>query len=74
MFLFENVRGLLPHDKGRTYATITGISEQAGYAIQKQVLNAWDYGNAQKREPFAGVDDTRLKRIYEYAKESVREH
>lgn len=50
MFLFENVRGLLTHDKGRTYATITNIFEQAGYSIQKQVLNAWDYGNPQKRE------------------------
>lgn len=50
MFLFENVRGLLTHDKGRTYATITSIFEQAGYSIQMEVLNAWDYGNPQKRE------------------------
>lgn len=50
MFLFENVRGLLTHDKGRTYATILNIFEQAGYTIQKDVLNAWNYGNAQKRE------------------------
>ena len=50
MFLFENVRGLLTHDKGRTYETITNIFEQAGYSIQMEVLNAWDYGNPQKRE------------------------
>ena len=50
MFLFENVRGLLTHDKGRTYKTITDIFENAGYKIQKRVLNAWDYGVAQKRE------------------------
>lgn len=50
MFLFENVRGLLTHDKGRTYTTITNIFEQAGYTIQKKVLNAWDFGNPQKRE------------------------
>ncbi len=50
MFLFENVRGLLTHDKGRTYVTITNIFEQAGYTIQKKVLNAWDYGVPQKRE------------------------
>jgi DNA (cytosine-5)-methyltransferase 1 len=50
MFLFENVRGLLTHDKGRTYQTILGIFEQTGYTIQKAVLNAWDYGVAQKRE------------------------
>ena len=53
MFIFENVKGLLTHDKGRTYETILDIFEQAGYFIsenQKKVLNAWDYGVAQKRE------------------------
>lgn len=53
MFLFENVKGLLTHDRGRTYKTILEIFSQAGYTIeehQKKVLNAWDYGVAQKRE------------------------
>ena len=50
MFLFENVRGLLSHDHGKTYKTMTAIFEQAGYKIQKKVLNAWDYGVPQKRE------------------------
>ena len=50
MFLFENVRGLLTHDRGRTYKTIANIFETTGYSIQKKVLNAWDYGVAQKRE------------------------
>ena len=50
MFLFENVRGLKTHDKGRTYRTITDIFEQAGYTVTNRVLNAWDYGVAQKRE------------------------
>ena len=50
MFLFENVKGLLTHDGGKTYSTILDIFEKAGYSIQKKVLNAWDYGVAQKRE------------------------
>jgi DNA (cytosine-5)-methyltransferase 1 len=53
MFLFENVRGLLTHDSGKTYKTILKIFEEEGYTIhenQKRVLNAWDYGVAQKRE------------------------
>ena len=49
-FLFENVRGLLTHDRGRTYKTILKVFAESGYTIQKAVLNAWDYGNAQKRE------------------------
>lgn len=50
MFLFENVRGLLTHDHGKTYKTMLKVFEDAGYDIQKQVLNAWNYGVAQKRE------------------------
>ena len=53
MFIFENVKGLLTHDKGRTYETILNIFEEAGYYIgenQKKELNSWDYGVAQKRE------------------------
>lgn len=53
MFLFENVKGLLTHQKGQTYKTILSIFEQEGYTItkhQKKVLNAWNYGVAQKRE------------------------
>jgi DNA (cytosine-5)-methyltransferase 1 len=50
MFLFENVRGLLTHDGGKTYQTIKNVFEDAGYTIQYAVLNAWDYGVAQKRE------------------------
>lgn len=50
MFLFENVKGLQSHDGGKTYTTMLNIFEQAGYKIQKKVLNAWDFGVAQKRE------------------------
>lgn len=40
MFLFENVKGLLTHDHGKTYNTMLDIFESAGYEIQKKVLNA----------------------------------
>lgn len=50
MFLFENVKGLLSHDNGRTFKTILDIFEQQGYNIKYKVLNAIDYEVAQKRE------------------------
>lgn len=50
MFLFENVRGLLTHDHGKTYSTMLDIFTRSGYTIDKQVLNAWNYGVPQKRE------------------------
>lgn len=66
MFLFENVKGLLTHDKGRTYKTITDIFESTGYTIQKKVLNAWDYGVAQKRERLItiGIRNDLVDRIH----------
>lgn len=50
IFLFENVRGLLSHDKGRTFKTILDIFQQEGYTTHHQVLNAWFYDVPQKRE------------------------
>ena len=50
MFLFENVRGLSTHDRGRTYQTMLNVFTDCGYRVDKKILNAWDYGNAQKRE------------------------
>ncbi|MCL2610320.1 MAG: DNA cytosine methyltransferase [Defluviitaleaceae bacterium] len=49
-FLFENVRGMISHDKGRTYKTILDIFKKEGYTVKAEILNAWDYGVAQKRE------------------------
>lgn len=50
IFLFENVRGLLSHDKGQTINNMLDIFKEQGYTVQKKVLNAWDYGVPQKRE------------------------
>ena len=69
MFLFENVRGLLTHDHGRTYETILRVFENEGYSIQKKILNAWDYGNAQKRERLITVgirDDLKDRTTFDF--------
>lgn len=50
MFLFENVKGLLSHDNGRTFKTILDIFEDEGYTTTHNVLNAWNFGVPQKRE------------------------
>lgn len=71
MFLFENVKGLLTHDGGKTYATIKAVFEEAGYTIQYRVLNAWDYGVAQKRERLITVgirNDLRDRISFDYPK------
>ncbi|APT85333.1 DNA cytosine methyltransferase [Corynebacterium aquilae] len=50
MFLFENVRGLLNHDQGRTLATIKHAFEELGYTVQHRVLTASEHGVGQKRQ------------------------
>jgi DNA (cytosine-5)-methyltransferase 1 len=39
-FLLENVKNLLSHDRGNTYATIIRILHDLGYHMHHQVLNA----------------------------------
>ncbi|MCD8287244.1 MAG: DNA (cytosine-5-)-methyltransferase [Porphyromonadaceae bacterium] len=50
VFLFENVRGLLNHDKGRTWQVMHDIFEEIGYDVKFRVLNSRDYGIPQHRE------------------------
>ncbi len=52
VFLAENVAGLPSHDHGRTLKTMLSILENEvdHYDVQCKVLNAWDYGVAQKRK------------------------
>lgn len=50
MFLAENVRGLVSHQKGQTLQTMIDIFTNIGYQVQWKILDAWDYGVAQKRQ------------------------
>lgn len=50
IFLAENVKGLVSHDGGKTLQTMINVFEEIGYRVQYKVLNAWDYGVAEKRE------------------------
>lgn len=50
MLVFENVKGLLNHDSGKTFATIVKTFEELGYVIQYKVLNASYYSVGQARE------------------------
>lgn len=50
LFLFENVKGLLSHDNGRTVKTILAAIADLGYDVQWQVINSKDHGVPQNRE------------------------
>ena len=46
----ENVKGLVIHDKGRTFKIIKSTFEQLGYNVFSQILNSKDFGVPQNRE------------------------
>jgi len=50
VFIFENVRGLLSHDEGKTWRVIQDVFHSLGYNINSQTLNSKDYGIPQHRE------------------------
>lgn len=49
LLLLENVKGLLSHDRGRTFATILGALDELGYDAEWQVINS-KYFVPQNRE------------------------
>lgn len=50
VFLLENVKNLIYHDKKRTFKTMIKHLEELHYNVNFKVLNAKDFGVAQTRE------------------------
>jgi DNA (cytosine-5)-methyltransferase 1 len=48
-FFLENVRHLLKHDDGRTFATIERILKDQGYSLDYKIIKASDFGLPQHR-------------------------
>jgi len=75
-FIFENVKGLLVHDKGNTWTVIKNTFRELNYNIyirkgengeEKAVLNALEYGIPQQRERvfLVGIrNDIKLKQDF----------
>ncbi len=49
IFIFENVRGLYTHDRGKTWNIIKEIFFKLDYKIEHSILNSRDYGIPQNR-------------------------
>lgn len=50
VFIFENVKGLLSHDNGKTWRVIQEVFNSLGYKIFSQTMNSKNYGIPQHRE------------------------
>lgn len=80
VFIFENVRGMLNHDNGNTWAIIKNTFDQLNYNIyikkdsdgnESPILNAVDYGIPQKRERIFVVGfrkNLSVKKSFEFPK------
>lgn len=49
MFIYENVYGVLTHDKGNTWKVMQNSFNELGYYYKWKILNAKDYGIPQGR-------------------------
>lgn len=49
VFIYENVRNLYNHDKGKTWRIICNVFDELGYDIHYSILNAADYNIPQNR-------------------------
>lgn len=50
VFIFENVGGLLNHDKGKTWLTIQNVFNDLGYCWKMKQLNSVEFGIPQNRK------------------------
>ena len=50
VFIYENVRGLLSHDNGKTWEIMRGVFESLNYSIAFKVLDAQKYDLPQMRK------------------------
>ena len=49
VFIYENVYGVLTHDKGKTWETMQNVFNELGYNFKWQILDARNYGIPQGR-------------------------
>lgn len=75
-FIFENVKGLVNHDGGRTLIAIIELLNNAGYEVAYKVLNSVDYGVPQLRERiyFVGIRKDLYTKPFEFPQPTKHVH
>jgi DNA (cytosine-5)-methyltransferase 1 len=74
IFIFENVKGLVNHDKGNTFEVIKETFKELGYKIKYRLLNSKDFGIPQHRERIfvVGFKDKSIE--FEFPQPILLEH
>lgn len=73
VFIYENVQGLLKHDKGKTWDIITKIFNSLGYDYTYSVLNSKEYGIPQNRNRLfvVGFKDKKYLKNLEFPPKTI---
>lgn len=58
-FVLENVKRLVGHNGGKTFATIINVLKDLGYYVDYKIINALDCGLPQKRERVVIIGSTK---------------
>lgn len=69
VFIYENVRAVISHDGGKTWAKMQQVFNELDYTFSWKVLNARDYGVPQNRERLYVVgfrNDLHLEQPFEF--------
>ncbi len=74
VFIFENVKGLMNHDGGKTWQVVQDVFNELKYNIFSDILNSKDYGIPQHRERVfvVGFKDPNIK--FEFPKKIQLEY
>lgn len=67
-FIYENVPGMLTHDKGKTWKTIQEVFKSLGYDYEPKILNAMDFGIPQDRRRLFVVGVKKGKKKFVFPK------
>lgn len=67
-FIYENVQGLVKHDKGKTWEVVKRVFHSLDYEVYCQVINAADYGIPQNRRRIFIVGFKKHNNNFEFPK------
>lgn len=70
VFIYENVRNLINHDKGNTWTIIKSIFDKLGYHYKFDVLNSSNYDIPQNRRRIflVGFKEKKFYELFEFPK------
>ena len=73
VFIYENVTGMLTHDKGKTWNIILDIFSSLGYRVYSDILNSMHYGIPQNRKRLFVVGFKDVNTCFDFPNQKILE-